>query len=143
MRHQYEADGLTLERRVPARLVVPLDAVHAVAEPRRRRAAVDLERPEPQPAAAQGGLGEVPVEAVARGIEGARRVAPPRPVQFDELRDVPVQLIGVRGEPELDLVIAPEAALAPAHLVPEVPGSRGEEGLEVAVVRKHRARLEP
>src|SRR5438270_13361709 len=74
---QDEADGVAVERRVAAGLVVPLAGAEPISEPRGSRGPAELHPPQPQPALLESPRGEVSMERLARALEPAR-AAPTR-----------------------------------------------------------------
>src|SRR5947207_1102237 len=83
------------------------------------RGAVDLERPQAQPAALERAAGEVEVEARELSPERIRAGAPARAVQAAEGLEVRLEPLGVLREPEADLVLAGQLAFAAPDLLAE------------------------
>ena len=118
MGHEDEADRVPVQGRVAAGLVVAADRADLEAVPCGDRPAVQLEQPEPQPAAPEGLPRQLSVEG--RVAEVGRRGAPARPVEGEQRVEVTVERRRVSKARD-DVAFTAECSLAAAELLAEVP----------------------
>jgi len=123
MREQEEADRQWLVRRVSTRLVVATHLRDDVTQPRGNRSPVELEQPEPQPAAVERGAGDVTVERRVGEVRLVR--APAGTVQREQRVEVAVERLLVR-ETEPHLAFPFQLPGPATQLLPEVGAAPGE-----------------
>jgi peptidoglycan/xylan/chitin deacetylase (PgdA/CDA1 family) len=136
--HEDEADRVAIECRVAAGLVVAARRTHLEAVPGGDRAAVELEQPEPQPAAPERFPGELSVER--RVAEVGRRRAPARAVEREQRVEISVEGPLVR-EARHHGALALEAGLTAPELLAEIRAASREILVPAPGEPERRARL--
>src|SRR5262245_6020262 len=127
VREQDGADRVSVPRGVASRLVVPVGAAEAEAVPRCHGPSVQLEEPQPQPAALVRADREPPVKPLRLTERGPTLFSPPRPVQGEEDVERRGKLRRILDQPVAHLVLTFEPALLVANLLAQTRRQSGEK----------------